>query len=90
MSKPTSKIEQMTKEQLIDLCKRQKETLATLNMELERKSKENNLLHIVLNTDKSINIKMQICIMESLSLMEDIERLKQKIKKLEKANGTKQ
>lgn len=90
MSKPTSKIEQMTKEQLIDLCKRQKETLATLNMELERKSKENNLLHIVLNSDKSINIKMQICIMESLSLMEDIERLKQKIKKLEKANGTKQ
>lgn len=90
MSKPTSKIEQMTKEQLIDLCKRQKETLSTLNMELERKSKENNLLHIVLNTDKSINIKMQICIMESLSLMEDIERLKQKIKKLEKSNGTKQ
>lgn len=74
-------LEEMTREELIQKCGNQREQIKTLNQVLQSRQKELELYKVCLS-EKPLNSKLQICMEETLSFMEEVERFKNKEKML--------
>lgn len=70
-------LEEMTKEQLIQKCENQREQIKTLNQVLQLRQKELEIYKVCLS-ERPLNSKLQICMEETLSYMNEIEKLKNK------------
>lgn len=81
MAKKESKsLESLTKAELISKCQNQKETIKRLQAKIEDVSlleRKIGILELAYK-DMKIDHKLRICMNETLSLMNDIEKLKQK------------
>lgn len=72
-------LEEMTREELIQKCENQREQIKTLNQVLQSRQKELELYKVCLS-ERPLNSKLQICMEETLSYMNEIEKLKNKEK----------
>lgn len=70
-------LEEMTREELIQKCENQREQIKTLNQVLQSRQKELELYKVCLS-ERPLNSKLQICMEETLSYMNEIEKLKNK------------
>ena len=72
-------LEEMTREELIKKCENQREQIKTLNQVLQSRQKELELYKVCLS-ERPLNQKLQICMEETLSFMEEVEKFKIKEK----------
>ena len=70
MKKKKVELEELTKEELVAKCQNQKESLKVANDKIQSLSKELELVRVVLSE------KLRICMEETLSYVEEVERLK--------------
>ncbi len=76
-------LENLTKEQWLEKCKNQRAVICQLRDAGRFLMKKVNLLELAISS-KPLNYKLNIYMQETLSYMDDVEQLKQQIKKLEK------
>lgn len=70
-------LDEMTREELIQKCKNQREQIKTLNQVLQSRQKELEIYKVCLS-ERPLNSKLQICMEETLAYMDEIEKLKNK------------
>ena len=75
MKKKKVELEELTKEELIAKCQNQKESLKVANDKIQSLSKELEIIRVVLS-ERRLSEKLRICMEETLSYVEEVERLK--------------
>ena len=80
MKKKKVELEELTKEELIAKCQNQKESLKVANDKIQSLSKELEIIRVVLS-ERRLSEKLRICMEETLSYVEEVERLKKEKEK---------
>lgn len=74
-------LEKLSKNDLIKKCENQKQLIQNLVDKNKRLQDQCNILRLVVS-NANINHKLMVCMQETMSYIEDVEDLKNEIKKL--------
>lgn len=77
-NKQQKPLEELTKEELIKKCLNQRNNIQQLQATLEKTQREFDLYKIM-NSNRSLPLKLQIAMNETLSYINEIERFKKEI-----------
>lgn len=75
------RLEDLTHEELLKKCYNQKRVIQELNGKISDLNKKNRLLETVMG-NASLNHKLLLCMQETMSYIDDVDNLKNEIKKL--------
>ena len=75
------RLEDLTHEELLKKCYNQKRVIQELNTKVSDLNKKNRLLETVMG-NTSLNHKLLVCMQETMSYIDDVDNLKNEIKKL--------
>lgn len=74
-------LEELTKEQLIKICKNQQREIRDLQEKNQTNEKKLEVYSTCTNKDLGISRRLEICMQETLSYIEDVEYLKEELRK---------